>query len=75
MYNITMNTILRLQPVRDGLLQVPFSKHVVTWPAGFSGMYPGLQLSEQVSLNLLLFLSPQRKGFSFPLSGRFSGGQ
>ena len=72
---MTMNTILRLQPVRDGLLQVPFSKHVVTWPAGFSCMYPGLQLTEQVSLNLLSFLSPQRKGFSFPLSGRFSGGQ
>ena len=70
-----MNTILRLQPMRDGLLQIPISKHLVTWPAGFSGMYPGLQLTEQVSLNLLLFLSSQREGFSFPLSGRFSGRQ
>lgn len=66
---------LRLQLVTKGIFQVPFSKHVVVCPAGFSGVNPGLQVTEHVSLNLLRLLSIQRAGFNSPLSGFLSGGQ
>ena len=66
---------LRSQLVTKGILQVPFCKHVVVCPAGFTGVNPGLQATEHASLNLLRLLLPQRAGFNSPLSGFLSGGQ